>query len=227
MDNKAILAVLTYLFISFAQAWIDGYHQDGDYWRPWHYSWKTCSNSTVWETCEKSQFLSTEPSTNGLWVSWDYGEYYDTTVEEWRLWNGSCNDNWRYQSNCLECPPDEILDLNTFTWVPSWGSETKFIESDQLNLPSIWRGYDYYVDPFSEEVVELGTKAFPYKSLRPVISEIINFFSHSEANINIYTKDIYVEDDTAFFLNISSVSLYSHPDYTLMNKRARIVVSLA
>jgi len=74
-------------------------------------------------------------------------------------------------------------------------------------------------------VVELGTREYPYKSIKPVISEITNFFSHSEASINIYTKDIYVEDDTTFFINISSISFYSHPDYSQMNKRATIVVS--
>ena len=74
-------------------------------------------------------------------------------------------------------------------------------------------------------MIEFGTREYPYKSLRPVISEIVNFFSHSEAKINIYIKDIYVEDDTAFFINMTSVSFYSHPDYIAIGKRATLVVS--
>jgi len=92
-----------------------------------------------------------------------------------------------------------------------------------MNLPSVCRNLDYFVDPLSDESIELGTREFPYRSMRSVISEIVNFFSHTDANITIYTKSGYFEDDIARFLNITSVGFKSHPDLIENGKRAILI----
>ena len=49
--------------------------------------------------------------------------------------------------------------------------------------------------------------------MKNVISEIVTFHTHSDSEVVIYTKDVYVEDGSMFFLNISSVTIMSYPDY--------------
>jgi len=44
--------------------------------------------------------------------------------------------------------------------------------------------------------------------------------SHSETDISIYIKDVYVEDQTLYAINISSVRISTHPDYIEMKRRA-------
>jgi hypothetical protein len=51
------------------------------------------------------------------------------------------------------------------------------------------RSYEYYVNPESEEVIELGTKEYPFKSVSLPFIEIFNYFSHSNANITIYLAE--------------------------------------
>ena len=45
-----------------------------------------------------------------------------------------------------------------------------------------------------------------------VNSEIINFHSHTNVKINIYTKSTYIQQDTMKFFNMSVVNIMSHPD---------------
>ena len=162
-------------------------------------------------------------STDNLWSNWADGEYYDSTAKIWRLCNGSCNQQCSYQNHCFDWPLGESFDAQSLSWVTEWNSTTIQIESSLLNLPSIWRGFDYYVDPFSDELIELGTLLYPYKSMRAVITEVINFFSHTDSNITIYTKDVYLEDDTAKFINLTSVNFKSHPKYIVNKRRASLI----
>ena len=59
--------------------------------------------------------------------------------------------------------------------------------------------------------------------MKNVISEIVTFHTHSDSEVVIYTKDVYIEDGSMFFLNISSITITSHPDFTLMGRRALII----
>ena len=87
----------------------------------------------------------------------------------------------------------------------------------------VCRSPDYYVDPFSQESIELGTQKYPYRSISSVNSEIINFHSHTNVTINIYTKSTYIQQDTLKFFNMSAVSIMSHPDLQIINKKAVII----
>jgi hypothetical protein len=46
-------------------------------------------------------------------------------------------------------------------------------------IPRACRSHEYYVNSESEEVIELGTKEFPFKSASLPFIEIFNYFSHS------------------------------------------------
>lgn len=214
-----ILAIATWIDI-YLEECFDGFYKDGDYWKPCSASCKTWSNASVWDSWQDHMFLN---SSTQLWEYCPYGEYYDSTVESWRSWNGFWNNGWKYQDFCIEWPSDQALDLETVTWVSDWSSNTKKIESSQLNLPAVWRNYEYYVDPYSTQILELGTREFPYRSMRAVTSEIVNFHCHTPVDIKIYTKEAFMEEATVYYVNMSSVSISNHPDYVALGKNAMII----
>jgi hypothetical protein len=75
-------------------------------------------------------------------------------------------------------------------------------------------------------MIELGTKAYPYRSFRAVSSEILNQFSYLQVNITIYLKEgikVYVEDDVSYFLNMESVSITSYSDTSPTPGKALLV----
>ena len=110
--------------------------------------------------------------------------------------------------------------MNCLTTIPI-GSV--LLTSDHLNIDQIYRTLDYYIDPLSTEIIELGTYKYPYKSIKSVISEIINFHSHVHRDIVIYTKDAYIEDELFHIINITSVTITSHPDYLEIGRRAILI----
>jgi hypothetical protein len=75
-------------------------------------------------------------------------------------------------------------------------------------------------------MLELGTKAYPYRSFKAVSSEILNHFSYQDVNITIYLKEgtnVYIEGDTTYFLGITSVTVTSYSDTSSDSKRALII----
>ena len=204
-------------FALYHKEWMDGYYQEGEYCKPCHSTCKTWSNSSSWDSCHSYMMLN---STTNICDSWPYAEYFDETAKVWRPWNGVWTGQWMHQTECFDWSVGEKFDLSSLKWTSEWNFQTKLIESNQFNIPSFWRDYNYYVDPLSNESVELGTLKYPYRSFKSVAIEIINFFSHSETNISIYIKDVYFKDDITKFINISSVTIKSHPDYTDFDRRA-------
>jgi hypothetical protein len=84
----------------------------------------------------------------------------------------------------------------------------------------------YYIDPDSTKVIELGTKSYPYRSVAPATSDMINRFSYSDVNITIYLKEgtrVYLEDDTAVFLQITSVTFTTYSSTSSSPGKALIV----
>jgi hypothetical protein len=101
-----------------------------------------------------------------------------------------------------------------------------FLENIQYNLPRICRSLEYYVDPDSENSIELGTKQFPYRAFKSISSEILNQFSYSDVNITIYLKEgtkVYVQDDTTFFMSMTFVTMTSYSDNSDTPDRALII----
>lgn len=48
----------------------------------------------------------------------------------------------------------------------------------------------YYVNPHSESILELGTRAHPYKNLNMVLYELFNFISGVEINVTVRLSKI-------------------------------------
>lgn len=97
------------------------------------------------------------------------------------------------------------------------------VESSDFKLTAFCRGYDYYVDPLSNETLELGTREYPYRSLKSVNYEILSIFSHSENSITIHTKDAYLEEETAKYFNMTSVKITSHPEVLAYDTRSILI----
>jgi hypothetical protein len=100
------------------------------------------------------------------------------------------------------------------------------ISSNQYNIDKICRSTNFYVDPNSSKMIELGTKEYPYRNFRAVSSEILNHFSYKKLNITIYLKTgtkVYLEDDTTNFINIQNVTVTTYYDNSLLPVRALIV----
>lgn len=86
-------------------------------------------------------------------------------------------------------------------------------DGDQFQIPSFCRSLDYYVDPSSKEILELGTKQYPYRTFAPVASEILMQHSHQDVVINIYIMEntnVFLEDSLINFINITRVILTSY-----------------
>ena len=177
MEIKILLIVQFFIhlintFHLYYEEWNDGYFKDGEYWKPWHSSWKSWSNSEFWDSWTEYMVLN---PLNNLWEAWAYGEYYDDTALIWRSWNGSWEKQWMHQKEWFQWLDGEHYDLNSLKCTPEWSPEFKLQESNQFTLPSFWRDLNFYVDPFSQEVVELGTLKYPYRSFEAAIIEIMHF----------------------------------------------------
>ncbi|CAI2378783.1 unnamed protein product [Moneuplotes crassus] len=87
------------------------------------------------------------------------------------------------------------------------------LSSDQYTLTTICRNLNYYIDPFSDKNIELGTKDFPYRSFTLLSSELVNILSNSNYNVIIYTNDAYLKHGELSLINLTSVSLKPLLDY--------------
>ncbi|CAI2379704.1 unnamed protein product [Moneuplotes crassus] len=129
------------------------------------------------------------------------------------------------QMECFQCNEDQIFHLEKLKCMDHCDSGTIQIESSQHTLSSFCRTLEYYIDPDSEEPIELGTRRYPYRSMSVVNSEIINNFSHKSYDVTIYTKSINIELEGQRYFNMSSVTIKNHPDLAERMKKAVLTPS--
>ena len=216
MTTLSYFATLGFLmlWIKLAQSlsWLNGWYLEtgGKSWALWDDSWLTWTKSSECTSWEKYMYLDT---TTKMWTLWPSGQYYDFTYQICRNWDDKWNESCQYQTKCFAWDSTKIFDMESMSWVSAWNSPKSNIISLQYSIASIWRLPDFYVDPLSSDIIELGTIRFPYKSMRAVSSDIINNFSHKNIDITIYLKEntnIYVSDYTTYFINITSVKITSY-----------------
>ena len=186
-------------------------------------SCKTWDNSTACTSWEDYMYLD---STSNLWTFCIEDEYYDSTIEQWRSWQGTWTGRWAYRTTCFECATGEMLDTDTLTWVSEWNSPKIQINDSQFNIASIWRGTDFYIDPQSSVLLEIGSRDFPYQSMKALMSEILNHHSNQDKQLNIYLKentDIYLEDLTNYFIGITNIKMMSYSDDSLDPQMANLI----
>ena len=158
---------------------------------------------------------------------WAYGEYYSDPVNSWLSWNGSWRSSWAYQSIWMQWNLSQVFDLASFSCIDSWNSTTSVLISDsQLAISSVCRGFDYYVDPTSTEVIELGTLQYPFKSLGFVFVELLNFHANTARTINVHLKENtqnYVDLSFNYIINITTVTISSYSTTSNTTSKATIV----
>lgn len=87
------------------------------------------------------------------------------------------------------------------------------MNTTQTNNKAYCRGLNYYVNPDSIEVVELGSQKFPYKSLSLPFVEILNYFSHKAVTVNIYVKENttnYLLQSFNYVINMTAVNILTY-----------------
>ena len=194
----------------------DGYFDNSGIWSPCLDSWLTWVDIISWSSCPDSMFLNT---TSNLWELCVDGEYFNPTSQVCELCNGSCNGRWAYQSFCFDWPVGEFYDLEKMGWVPSWGVGSISISDEQLWSKPVWRSFNYYVDPSSTQIIELGTKAFPFKNIGLPFVEILNYHSHSPNTITVFIKENTEHNmlyHSNYVINITQVTVESYSDSNLV-----------
>ena len=115
------------------------------------------------------------------------GQYYDTIFEICKEWNSSWLGAWSYQLHWNLCPSDQILQISNLGWSHSW--KGILLENFQNIIPKAWRDMEYYIDSESEEILELGSLKYPYRSANTAAVMIFNETNkYSTTRIIIYTK---------------------------------------
>ena len=172
---SSYLALLfIHYFIKFAKSatsWSDGYYLNSGSWVKCNSSWLTWKNGTSWVTWSPNMFLNATTTLCQLWLS---GMFYSAPLNQCLSWGTSCLDACAYQSTWFDWTSGQYYDLTARTWVSIWNTTTQIAITDtQFGSKPIWRDFNYYVDSSSLEIVELGTKKYPYKSLSLVFVELL------------------------------------------------------
>ena len=214
---KGILCIFM-IEIVFVQGLIceNGYFDDLGICTPCLDSWLTWVDNVTWKSCLDSMFLN---ATSNLWELCVDGEYFNPTSQTWLPWSGSCNGRWAYQSFCFDCSVGEFYDLEKMGWVRSWGVGSISISDEQLWSKPVWRSFNYYVDPSSTQIIELGTRAFPFKNIGLPFVEILNYHSHSTNNITVFIKENTKHNmlyNSNYVINITQVTVESYSDSNLL-----------
>jgi hypothetical protein len=101
------------------------------------------------------------------------------------------------------------------SWVDEWSSSEVFIQDAQLRNIPFWRSLSYYVDPDGSEIIELGTKRYPYKHPSLAFIEILNIHSHTERTVSVYLKELttsYMNHGQNYMVNMTKVNIESYTD---------------
>ena len=122
--------------------------------------------------------------------------------------------SWAYQLNWMQWNSSQVFDLSSFSWVDAWNFATSVLINDtQLSISPVWRIFDYYVDPSSNNVIELGTRQYPFKHLGLVFVELLNFHSNSDRTINVYLREnteSYIDLSFNYIINITTVNILTY-----------------
>ncbi|CAI2370232.1 unnamed protein product [Moneuplotes crassus] len=212
--------IVAVLLFEIAGCCSEGFFKYNQGCKPCNSSCKTCSDDTSCDSCES--FMTLDPASS-LCAHCADDEYYDTRSESCKSCMDTCLGVCSYRKTCMTCAPGQSLDIQTLECVDDCQVSQIKLEGPSLSVPSACRTPDYYVDPLSTEILELGTREHPYRTMKAVSSEILTFLSHREVNVTINVKDVYLEDYTLFALNMTGLTIKSHPGYTEASRKALII----
>ncbi|CAI2365911.1 unnamed protein product [Moneuplotes crassus] len=171
----------------------------------------TCDSSNLCISCPDSMRLN---STSNQCEFCPDGQFYLKITDTCMSCESSCLTLCAYKPECYECPNEEYYDLDNSQCVASCDPVTQVsMNSTQTGNKAYCRGFNYYVNSNSTDVVELGTKEFPYKSLSSVFIELLNYLSHRDITVNIYvleTTENYLELNKNYIINITHVNILTY-----------------
>ena len=119
-----------------------------------------------------------------------------------------------------------VIDLESTSCVQTWSSYKLLLTGSQYSTGKVWHETNFYVDHSSSEVIELGTKVFPYKTMRAVFAEILNNLSHTPSNVTIYLKEntnVFVNDEANYIINMASVKILSYLNNSNSPRKAFLI----
>ena len=117
------------------------------------YTWDNSTECTSW-----TQYMMLN-STSKLWQFCPDGQFYAQSINFCIDWGTSCTVYCAYRSTCFDWPSGQFYDIDLMSWVQNWNITTQIsINSTQTGNKAYWRSFNYYVNPLSTEVVELGSK---------------------------------------------------------------------
>ena len=132
-------------------------------------------------------------------------------MRSWVDWAGSWYDLWQYRDECFKCEANEYLDLKTKSCALEWKATNQIAINDtQFGHRLIFGDSQYYINPESESIIELGTIEHPYKQISYAFDEILNYNAHNDRNMTIYLIE-YVRHElllvTARIINITYIEI--------------------
>ena len=84
-----------------------------------------------------------------------------------------------------------------------------YIESEYVHDLKVCRNLDYYVNPVSESVLELGTSKHPYKSLHVLFRDLFNFVEGVEIPVVVHllqSETLELTHNDLFIYNIQNIT---------------------
>lgn len=151
-----------------------------------------------------------------LWEGWPDGQFYEKTTSVCLTCNSDCKYHWGYQESWFDCPTDFYFDLELLDWVSDC-SYPKFVLLDnKFRGKPFWRSTEYYVNPNSLQLLELGTKEYPYKDVNLAFLEVYNIHSNSARDIIISVMENtenYFKSHFLMIINTTSVKVESYSEY--------------
>ena len=100
-------------------------------------------------------------------------------------WANSWFFKCQYQTEWFECSDNQVFSLVQMQCVDQWEDNEILVESDFIHGLRVWRNLDYYVNPISESVLELGTSEHPYKSLHVLSRDLFDFVEGVEKPVTV------------------------------------------
>ena len=153
---------------------------------------------------------------DGTWQACPYEMYFDFTLQTWNPWGSTWNGLCAYREACFKWPVGQIFFLHNMTWVTEWTEnyfQTTYTLKSGLDTFNICRPLDYYVNPNSEKIMELGTIEYPFRDINLVFTEIYNEHQQTERVINIYlmeNTDNYLPTSYIEIFNVTQVNIDSY-----------------
>ena len=181
-------------------------------------SWMTWGSDGLWTECTSNMYLN---SSTQLCQFWEYGQYYNPTKEIWEGeclsyysifnldWADSWKGQWQYQTKWFQCSDDQVFSLVQMQCVDQCEDDEVYIESEYVHGLKVCRNLDYYVNPISESVLELGTSQHPYKSLHVLFRDLFNFVEGIEIPVVVHllqSETLELTHNDLFLYNIQNIT---------------------